>query len=605
MLATVGVFSFAGATSASAAPTDITVCASGCDFATIQGAVSAASPGDTIFVAAGTYTEVADIRTDGITLRGAQAGVDARSRAGAESVLSQGRILLNADNVTIDGFTIVDSRAPAGSGTSVSAIFGQNIEGTRIVNNIIGENFIGAQFDNAGGSAPALIQYNLFRNNTLTGQESSGTGVFMHGGGGSRNVTITDNAFTGHQNAAINAALRDALISNNSSVNDSTLVVLIGSTEVEISNHSAQGLGGSGLYFGLGVSNVTIENNILHSEAARGEGKAAIRFATVSGSGAAPQGVTVTGNTTTGGWDFGMHIASGAYTGELEAHENSFSALVQNLDGGATVDATLNYWGPLVDRSAMTNVSYTPWYLNPARTTRSDQGVTPNENGEAQATPSAPAVVISSSSDPITVTVAEDVNGATIDFSALQDGAGVATLPETTIATSDGVSVQFPAGTTVTADGTWDGVISAPAFIPADRIDTPTDVNISSAIKVGAENVGLVFDRAVRLVIPGEAGSLVGFVSPGGEFTPITAECASDSQVAGDAVTRDCSISVGDDLVVWTKHFTVFAAYQSAGTLPPTGANTAPLWIATMTLLALGTVFTAAGYRRRSGASRS
>lgn len=615
MVASLGVLSLVGAASASAATADITVCDTGCDYTTIQGAVTAAAAGDTISVAAGTYVEYVTIPStkDGLTLQGAQAGVDARSRSGAETVVSQGRIVIQADNVTIDGFTVDSSRTTAGGTTAASGIFGQNIEGTQIVNNVVSNNFMGVQIDNSGGTTPALIQYNSFVDNTIAGQPNSGTGAFLHGND-APNFTIADNDFTGHQNAAINAKIRDSLITNNTSSDDSTFLVLINSSSVEVSNNVATGMAGSGLYFGLGVSNLTIENNVIHSGAAQGSGKAAIRLVTASGSGTT-QGFEVTGNSLSGGWDYSVHIASGAYSGEFEAHENSFSAVIENLAGTATVNATHNYWGS-VDLSTMTGIEYTPWYLNEARTTLNTDGSLPGPDGSAEATPEKPAVVIpEGTTDPITVTIADGVENATIDFSALLDEDGSATLPETTIVTSTGVSVEIPAGTVVTADGDWDGVILAPIVIAADDLDLPSDVSVSSAIKVGAENVGLLFDRAVRLVLPGQAGTQAGFITGDGELTEITTTCAADTQEAGDAVESDCSISVGDDLVIWTKHFTVFAAYETAAPITPTdptkpqlantGSDIAPLSIAAIALLVLGAGFGAIAYRRRSVASRS
>ena len=52
----------------------------GADFTTIQAAVNAASPGDTILVAAGTYTQLVTVNKP-LVLLGAQAGVDARRRS--------------------------------------------------------------------------------------------------------------------------------------------------------------------------------------------------------------------------------------------------------------------------------------------------------------------------------------------------------------------------------------------------------------------------------------------------------------------------------------------------------------------------------------------
>src|SRR5690348_8430012 len=86
-------------------------------YSTIQSAVDAASPGATINVDAGNYSGQVNI-TKTLTLRGAQAGVDARlniRRSGTgESVLTGANsgstvtcaLYINANDVTIDGFTV-------------------------------------------------------------------------------------------------------------------------------------------------------------------------------------------------------------------------------------------------------------------------------------------------------------------------------------------------------------------------------------------------------------------------------------------------------------------------------------------------------------------
>src|SRR6266496_6287177 len=134
----------------------------------IQDAVNAASPGDTVQVCAGTYPEGPGPLTINktLTLKGAQAGTDARTRGGPESIINdiQGTSV-SASNVVIDGFTVQDSVFAAFTGYGIW--LNPGVSGTQIINNIIQNNIAGIGL--ANGGAQALIRHNLIQNNNSPG----------------------------------------------------------------------------------------------------------------------------------------------------------------------------------------------------------------------------------------------------------------------------------------------------------------------------------------------------------------------------------------------------------------------------------------------------
>jgi hypothetical protein len=173
----------------------------GAPYTTIQDAVNAASPGDTIDVCAGTYPEAAGgplTINKSLTVLGAQDGVDARGPRGAESIIAdiQGTSVA-ASSVVIDGFTVQNSSLAAFTGYGIW--MNPGVSGTQILNNVIQNNIAGVGLAN-GGSAQAVIRHNLFRSNTLPGG-ATGSGIYTDefvGGPIVRNVLIEENDFRQH-----------------------------------------------------------------------------------------------------------------------------------------------------------------------------------------------------------------------------------------------------------------------------------------------------------------------------------------------------------------------------------------------------------------------
>lgn len=181
-------------------------------------------------------------------------------------------------------------------------------------------------------------------------------------------------------------------------------------------------------------------------------------------------------------------------------------------------------------------------------------------------------VVDSGNSSSANITVPAAVTNGSLDLNQVKNSASTALLPgdlNISAETSLGnVLIQIPAGTTVTADQTeWDGKINLPTILANSSVSISPDENktvtISSVIEIGLADTKITFDKAVRLVFAGQAGKSVGF-SRGGVFSAIADLCTKDDQIVIDselAAGGNCKIDSGNDLVVWTKHFTKFVTY--------------------------------------------
>ncbi|HEY1064013.1 MAG TPA: hypothetical protein VGE30_01810 [Candidatus Saccharimonadales bacterium] len=153
--------------------------------------------------------------------------------------------------------------------------------------------------------------------------------------------------------------------------------------------------------------------------------------------------------------------------------------------------------------------------------------------------------------------------------------ATTAVVPVDVYVDSSDASVYVPAGTTITGPaGTWDGKVTLPTVVPSSSLTTY--VTNPVGIEVGAGDTPLTFDNAVRISLTDQGNRLAGFVR-NGVFTPITDVCADDTQLVGNSLPagEDCYMTVGNDLVIWTKHFTVFVAYTAVVSKPaPTNTTT-------------------------------
>ena len=210
-------------------------------FTTITAAVVAAPAGATIRVCPGLYRESITVdkpltlqapRHQGEATECMSPTVDDPTQ---EAIVLYGTALnggnpsegfdVESSNVTIDGFKV--EPGPLITTDGVGIFTSRFFAGNSLMHNVVQNNTIG-MYVNSNGSAPTSVQANCARANNMVGA-SSGNGFYSDQG--LSNAEITNNYFTGDQNAAIVVdtfltAPHDIAITHNSSVNDGAIVTV-------------------------------------------------------------------------------------------------------------------------------------------------------------------------------------------------------------------------------------------------------------------------------------------------------------------------------------------------------------------------------------------
>jgi parallel beta-helix repeat protein len=312
---------------------------------TIQAAVTAATDGDTIEVAAGTYTEHVNVNKS-LTLLGAQDGVDARTRPGTGETIVNGpggSFTLAANNIVLDGFTVQDTilELPSGTGIKLSSAF----SGYQILNNIIKNNIFGLYL-HSSGTTQTVVRHNLIQANNNVGP-ANGNGIYSDQG--AENILVDENKFTGNSGTSINfaAATSNITISDNEMVNDGA-IYLEGASNVTISGNTVNGSNNHGIQLAGSDTNINITDNSITGII---DGWSAIRV-----SGSSNGVVNITGNTLNGNhtdpgsiWaafdTYGINVTDPAATVEVHLNNLADNDIALQNDGGAPVDAERNWWG--------------------------------------------------------------------------------------------------------------------------------------------------------------------------------------------------------------------------------------------------------------------
>ena len=321
-------------------------------YSTIQAAVNAATAGAIINVDAGTYPELVTVNKS-LTIRGAQAGVDARGntrQAGTNESIVTGKSVsdgtssgfyINANDVTIDGFTVQGDTSNNTYGAGI--VMAPNIHGTQILDNILQNNVSGLFLSNNSATDPAVIQHNVFKNNNNAG-DNGGRGIYTdqtYFGSQLTNVTIDSNYFL-HNQGSTGTTGFEAAIAIEPSVAGIT-------SNIRITNNVMDYNGKAVLFFH--TTGITITGNYVTNEQDQWSG--ALRFE------GDDHNVTITGNTVydnTGpgvaidskgvpGDDSGFVINNNNFYNNSTAWGSKISVIANAGNYTGTLDVRNNWWG--------------------------------------------------------------------------------------------------------------------------------------------------------------------------------------------------------------------------------------------------------------------
>jgi hypothetical protein len=334
-------------------------------YTTINAAVAAALPGDTIQVCAGTYNENVTVDKAGLTLKGAQAGNAVAGRAfasasestvdGVNPTAGIATFTVTAANVTIDGFSITN---PVTSGSA----FGITIK--------------------AGGDN-ALVTNNIIDTVTTPSVTGSGAhGVYLEnstsvGSLAPDNVVVSDNRINNIQS---DRSSKGVLIGVNTGKNPSQNVLIEGNSITNIVS-TARGAYGVSVANTPNVSGLVIRDNTFNLLTGGGWVHA------VGLEGDTPSAI-VEDNSISNIFDLtpnddaiAVHFENNPSLATVEVHDNDFNVAadvfgikLHATQTGGPVDGTCNFWGnasgpgpvgPGTGARVSPSVTYSPWQISP------------------------------------------------------------------------------------------------------------------------------------------------------------------------------------------------------------------------------------------------
>ncbi|MCL6098524.1 MAG: right-handed parallel beta-helix repeat-containing protein [Bacteroidetes bacterium] len=316
-------------------------------FLTINHAISVAAASDVIYVDVGTYAETVSV-TKALTFRGAQFGIDARSRSGSESIISSsdvnGSIQISiAGTVNIDGFTVSGSpvKALQVTGVTTNVIVRNNIFDSATVDGI---NLFRAQ--------NATVEYNWVKGAVTSGiTAGDDAGTTDSTDGVRTTATIRYNKIQNSQ-YGITGYQKGSTISYNEVIGNATVGAGIGGQfyNTAISNNTVHGYtNGAGIAFNNPLPNRADSHHVNATLNKVYDNSVGI-YVNQALAGA---NILVNSNNITGNTSYGAAMGAGS-SGTLNATNNWWGS------ASGPYHATTNTTG--TGDVVTDNVDYNPWF---------------------------------------------------------------------------------------------------------------------------------------------------------------------------------------------------------------------------------------------------
>lgn len=328
-------------------------------FASIEAAVLAAAPGDTVSVCPDLYTENVTVDKP-LTILGPGAPkhpgklnvcTDLQVPDPTEQAIVEGyptTFVLDSGEVTLRGLVIQGLPGNAATGVRADAF-----DGVQIVDNLFQNNATHV-FLATGGATESDVSGNCFRANRLAGAPFGGRGVFTQN---AHNTVISDNTmYLVGLGVTLNGTESQISVDDNQALDGVQFVRTAAPSDSEISGNTVTGMSATAI--GAGGLNVTIASNDIEGSGgdaiATGGTGVQILGNLLSGNGgsgifAGPgvlQASTIANNTLRDNGRDGIQIEAGNMNNDIEHNKASGNGVFDCYDAsvGAGTGGTANVW---------------------------------------------------------------------------------------------------------------------------------------------------------------------------------------------------------------------------------------------------------------------